>query len=116
MDQNVTSSETAQYAGLKRKLSDENFVLNTGLMLDALTELEHLSLKLQDRKVTLPEVHRLIYQNYHVFQSMTQNPGEFYEEAQNSANKLEFKEIKLEFGKVHKISQQDFFQKLSENI
>jgi hypothetical protein len=47
---------------------------------------------------------------------MTQNPGEFYEEAQNAANKLEFKGIRLEFGKVHKISQQDFFQKLCDNM
>jgi hypothetical protein len=62
-------------------------------MLDALTELEHLSLKLHDRKVTFPEAHRLISQKYHVFQSMTQNPGEFYEEARNAANKLEFKII-----------------------
>jgi hypothetical protein len=35
---------------------------------------------------------------------------------QNAASKLEFKGIKLEFGKVHKINQQDFFQKLSDNI
>jgi hypothetical protein len=82
-------------------------------MLDALTELEHLSLKLQDRKVTLSGAHCLISQKY---QSMTQNPWEFYEEAQNAASKLEFKGIKLEFGKVHKISQQDFFQKLCDNI
>jgi hypothetical protein len=60
MDQNCTSSERAQYACLKRKLSDANFVLNVGLMLDALAELEHLSLKLQDRNnVTLPEAHHL---------------------------------------------------------
>jgi hypothetical protein len=85
-------------------------------MLDALTELEHLSFKLQDRKVALPEAHRLISQECHVFQSMTQNPGEFYEEAQNAANKLEFRGIKLEFGKVHKTRQQEFFQKLSDNI
>jgi hypothetical protein len=39
MDQNRMSSERAQYVGLKRKLSDANFVLNMGLMLDALTEL-----------------------------------------------------------------------------
>jgi hypothetical protein len=32
------------------------------------------------------------------------------------ANKLEFKGTKLEFGKVHKSSQQDLFQKLSDNI
>jgi hypothetical protein len=66
MDQNRMSSERAKYAGLKRKLSDANFVLNMGLMLDALTELEYLSLKLQDRKVTLPEAHRLISQKYRV--------------------------------------------------
>jgi hypothetical protein len=30
---------------------------------------------------------------------MTQSPGEFYEEAQNAAIKLEFKGIKLEFGR-----------------
>jgi hypothetical protein len=35
-----------------------------GFMLDALTELEHLTLKLQDRKVTLPEAHHLISQKY----------------------------------------------------
>jgi hypothetical protein len=55
MDQNRTSSERAQYAGLKRKLCEANFVLNIGLMLDALTEPENLSLKLQDRKVAVPE-------------------------------------------------------------
>jgi hypothetical protein len=71
-----------------------------GLMLNALTELEHLPFNLQDRKVTLPEAHRLISQKYRVFQSMTQNPLEFYE-AQNAGNKLEFKGIKLEFRKVH---------------
>jgi hypothetical protein len=77
MDQNRTSSERAQYEDLKRKFSDSNFVLNIGLMLDALTELEHLSLKLQDRKVTLAEAHHLISQKYHVFQSVTQTQGNF---------------------------------------
>jgi hypothetical protein len=84
-------------------------------MLDALTELEYLSLKLKDRKFALPEAHRLISHKYRVFQSMTQNTREFYEEAQSAANTLEIEGIKLEFGKVHKISQQDFFQKLSDN-
>jgi hypothetical protein len=51
MDQNCTSSEKAQYVGRKRKLC-ENYVLNMALMLNALTELEHLSLKLQEQKVS----------------------------------------------------------------
>jgi hypothetical protein len=51
-----------------------------------------MSPQLQDGKFTLPDV-RLISQKHHVFQSITQNPGEFYEEAQNAANKLEIKGI-----------------------
>jgi hypothetical protein len=47
----------AQYSGFKRKLSDINFVLNMGPLFDALTELEHLSLKLQEKKITLPEAY-----------------------------------------------------------
>jgi hypothetical protein len=85
-------------------------------MLDAMTELEHLSLKLEHRKVTLREAHRPISQKYRASQTMTQNPGKFYEEAQNAASKQEFKGMKLEFGKAHKISQQDFFQKRSDNV
>jgi hypothetical protein len=50
-----------------------------------------------------------------VLQSVTQNQGEFYEEAQNVTSRLEFKGMKLECGKLHKFSQQDFFQKLSDN-
>jgi hypothetical protein len=50
------------------------------------------------------------------FDQWVKTQEESYEEAQNAANKLEFKGIKLEFVKVHMISQQDFFQKLSDNI
>jgi phosphoribosyl-dephospho-CoA transferase len=60
--------------GLKRKLSDTNLALNMGLMLDALTELEHPSQKLQSRNVTLPERYCLICQKYHMFQSITKTP------------------------------------------
>jgi hypothetical protein len=47
---------------------------------------------------------------------MTQTPGEFYEETQNPITKSDFQRIILKFENVHKISQQDFFQKLSGNI
>jgi hypothetical protein len=46
---------------------------------------------------------------------MTQNPIKFYK-AQNATNKSQFQGIKLEFGKVHKIIQQAFFQKQADNI
>jgi hypothetical protein len=81
--------------------------------LDALTELEHPSLKLQDSQFTLAEAHHLMCLKFYDFQPVTQNPWEFYEHSLNTANKLAFKGIKLEFGKVHNISQQDFIQKLT---
>jgi hypothetical protein len=71
-----------------------------GLLLDALTELEHLSLKLQV-KVNFSETSCV---------SITQNPGESYEKASNASKKLKFQET--EFGKAH-MSQQYFFQKPS---
>jgi hypothetical protein len=73
-----------------RELCDAHFVLSAGLTLHALTEREYLSLKLQDRKVTLPEAQRFISQKCNVFLSVTQNSREFYQEAQNIADKLEF--------------------------
>jgi hypothetical protein len=47
-----------------------------------------------------------------MFQPMTQTPGKFYEDVHNEENESEFQGIKLEIGKVHKISEQDLFQKL----
>ena len=61
LDLKLNGGERAQYAGLKKKLCEVNFILNMGLMLDALIELEHLSKKLQDRLVSLPETHRLYH-------------------------------------------------------
>ena len=106
--------DRAQYAGLKNKLCDINFILNMGLMLDALIELEHLSKKLQDRQTSLPDAHRLITLKYHIFQSMRNNSGEYYSQTQLAAGKFEFKGVKLQIGKVSKINQNEFFSKLSE--
>ena len=73
LDLRRNGGDRAQYAGLKNKLCDINFILNMGLMLDALIELEHLSKKLQDRQTSLPDAHRLITLKYHTFQSMRNN-------------------------------------------
>jgi hypothetical protein len=101
MDKNCTRSEKVQYAGLNMEL-------------DGLSELEHLSWKLKDRKVKFPEARCLICLIYCV--SMTYKPGEFFEEAQNAVNNLEFQGIKLESAKVCKVSQQDLFLKLSGDL
>jgi hypothetical protein len=68
--------------GHTRQLSEGKLVpyciLNMGFTLDALTELEHPSLKLHDIQLTPPEARRLISLKYD-FQPVTQNPEEVYE-------------------------------------
>jgi hypothetical protein len=116
-DSEYIQSDTAQYTGFKRKLSSVNFVVNMGLMLnifDDLTELWHLSNKLQDIKTALSEAHRPIYLKYHVFQSMIHDPGEYYEQAQNAANELEFQRTNLEgCGKAQKNQTCWFLKKVT---
>jgi hypothetical protein len=48
---------------------------------------------------------------------MNDNPGQYYEDAQNAANELECQRIKVEdCDNVPEVSHFDFFQKLSEDI
>ncbi|XP_065650267.1 E3 SUMO-protein ligase KIAA1586-like [Hydra vulgaris] len=116
LDLRRMGGDRAQYAGLINKLCDINFILNMGIMLDALIELEHLSKKLQDRQTSLPDAHRFITLKYHIFQSMRNNSDEYYSQTQLAAEKFEFKGVKLQIGKVSKINQNEFFSKLNENL
>jgi hypothetical protein len=47
---------------------------------------------------------------------MANNQGEYYSEVLMAVDKLEFKWVRLEYVNVQKISEQHFFQKLSDNI
>ncbi|XP_065640484.1 E3 SUMO-protein ligase KIAA1586-like [Hydra vulgaris] len=114
LDLRRNGGDRAQYAGLKNKLCDINFIINMGLMLNALIELEHLSKKLQDRQTSLPDAHRLITLKYHIFQSMRNNSGEYYSQTQLAAEKFEFKGVKLQIEKVSKINQNEFFKCLQD--
>jgi len=46
LDSSRTSKEKATFKGLKQKITSTDFVLNLGLLYDALTELSDLSLEL----------------------------------------------------------------------
>nr|XP_047139105.1 E3 SUMO-protein ligase KIAA1586-like [Hydra vulgaris] len=107
LDSRRSAGDRAQYAGLKNKLCDINFILNMALMLDALIELEHLSKKLQHRQSSLPDGHWLITLKYHIFQSMRNNSGEYYSQTQLAAEKFEFKGVKLQIGKPQWFADQD---------
>lgn len=60
LDDSRSFKEKATFKGLKQKITSAGFVLNLGLLYDALTELSDLSLELQKRCIKLPEAHYLI--------------------------------------------------------
>jgi len=55
-DTSRTSAERCVYDGLAAKLSSEGFIVNLGLILDALEELKDLSEALQNRNSSLCKV------------------------------------------------------------
>ena len=69
------------------RLSSEAFVLNLGVLYDCLEELCGLSEDLQDRDITLPRAHSLIYRTIRVFHSMVDHPGMKYKEVKNGVEK-----------------------------
>jgi hypothetical protein len=52
--------KNSTYKGLKMMQTDTSFVLNMGLLSDALTELEELSLELQKHSISLIHPHTLL--------------------------------------------------------
>ena len=74
-DPSITSSEKQTFKGLATKLASSSFVLNLETMYDCLEELSSLSLDLQERKITLPRAHALIFRAIRVFNSMVDYPG-----------------------------------------
>jgi hypothetical protein len=59
VDPNRDNEEEPTYKGLNMILTDSSFVLNLGVLLDALTELEDLSLELQKHSTSLISAHKL---------------------------------------------------------
>ena len=59
--------------GLKRKITSTEFLLDLGLMCDALQELSELSLDLQDRNMDLYNANKKIKMLVQVFEEKRQN-------------------------------------------
>lgn len=59
-DDKRTSTDRAQYKGLIKILTSKSFILNMGLVLDALIELESLSLSLQNRQTRIIKANKLL--------------------------------------------------------
>lgn len=82
--------EKCTYEGLWRKITSTEFVLDLGLMCDALQELSELSLDLQDRKLDLYIANQKIKTVVQVFKERQTRPGSYYEMAKIAVENLQF--------------------------
>ena len=80
-DLSRNASERNSFQGVAAKLASSAFILNLAIMYDSLEELSGLSEDLQDRNITLPRAHGLIYRAIRVLHSMVDYPGIKYKEA-----------------------------------
>ena len=87
-DPSRNPSEKQTFKGLATKLASSSFVLNLATMYDCLEELSSLSLDLQERKITLPRAHALIFRAIRVFNSMVDYPGIKYKEIKCLVDKV----------------------------
>ncbi|KAF5281765.1 hypothetical protein FQR65_LT14560 [Abscondita terminalis] len=107
------------FEGLHRKITSVEFVLDLGLMCDALQELSELSLDLQKKDIDLYTAHVKIECLIDVFERRGEIPGPYYEKALEAAKTLKFQGIEL-----HKknrasdppISPASFYQHLKTSI
>lgn len=80
-DMSRSSSEKCMFKGMAKTMSSVDFVVNLGVMYDALEELACLSKDLQERNISLLRAHNLVKRQVRVFSSMVDYPGLRYKEA-----------------------------------
>ena len=112
-------NEKCTYDGLKKKITSTEFLLDLGLMCDALQELSELSLDLQERDMDLYKANQKIRALVQVFEERRQNVGPYYKCASAAAHELYFRGVLLH----KKDSKNDppidpnvFYSKLKESI
>lgn len=117
-DDSRSAKERAKYLGLAERISSKEFVLNLGLLFDALTELAQLSTALQKNDIAIPSAHNSILRCIQVFQARKEKPGIYSVEAHEGVEKGCFKNVELHDGrKCNKIiDAAQFYQGLVDNM
>uniref|UniRef100_A0A3P9DDZ8 HAT C-terminal dimerisation domain-containing protein n=1 Tax=Maylandia zebra TaxID=106582 RepID=A0A3P9DDZ8_9CICH len=112
----VHFTSRAKYKGLNDVLTTVSFVVNLGIMYDALTELSDLSRMLQRRDMTLDQADRQLDRQIRVFESMVSTPGPYTQTAIEAEKEKIFRNVCLhENQRVIKINHGQFFRSLAEN-
>lgn len=117
MDNSRTPKEMATFKDLKQKITSTYFVLNLGILYDALIELADLSLQFQKRCTKLPDALNLIRRQILIFESMSKKYNDcFDKETENSECSLTFKNIEFHKNNKNKINYNQFYRSLAANM
>ena len=84
------------YEGLKKKITSTEFMMDLGLMCDALHELSELSLDLQERNMDLYKANKKTTALVQVFEEKIQKAGAYYKRATAAAQNLSFHGVVLQ--------------------
>jgi hypothetical protein len=87
--------EKCTYKGLHRKITSVEFILDLGLICDALQELSEVSLDLQERNIDLHKAHSKIVCLVDVCEKGRSVLGPYYKKALDAAENLQFKGVPL---------------------
>lgn len=117
LDNTRDTKERSKYSGLNKMLTSNEFILNLGILLDALHELSDLSLQLQNRDLSLASAHTIIERTIRVIDSMVETQGPKLKEVNLASQEMSFKGVKLTSHKsVQRINSSQFFRSLSNNL
>lgn len=118
-DASLDSKDRAQFKGLAGKLSSSSFLLNLGLMYDALEELSDLSESLQADSINLNKANRLIARQVEFFVSRKAEGGEHYVIASDAVSAGVYRGVTIvrSTAKSDKeVNRSQFYQALADSI
>jgi len=98
-------------------LTSSEFILNLGILLDALHELFDLSFQLQNRDLSLASAHTITERTIRVIDSMVETQEPKFKEVNLASQEMSFKGVKLTSHKsVQRINSSQFVRSLSNNL
>ncbi|KAK0048443.1 E3 SUMO-protein ligase [Biomphalaria pfeifferi] len=119
LDSTRDKKDQCMYEGLQRKITSTEFVLDLGLMCDALQELSELSLDLQERNIDIYKADKKIKAVIQIFEERQIIPGPYYKIAATAVDSNLFKGVSLHTKNCTSdppIDVKAFYKKLQESI
>ncbi len=116
-DTNRSTQDRASFQGMLKRIQSPEFVVDLGVMNDALSELSHLSLVLQNRGTSIVYADKLMHRSIRVLESMIEKSGTKTKVAKDAADTMVFQNIALTKNeKLTTINEKQFLTSLVNNM